>query len=62
MTGYSNPAMGRMIGVPIEASIGRRLLEDAPGFSQGAELQAHLSSDATRHVSRGSRRENRAQP
>ena len=34
VTGYSNPAMGRMIGVPIEASIGRRLLEDAPEFSQ----------------------------
>ena len=34
VTGYSNPAMGRMIGVPIEASIGRRLLEDAPAFSQ----------------------------
>ena len=34
VTGYSNPAMGRMIGVPIEASIGRRLLKDAPDFSQ----------------------------
>ena len=34
VTGYSNPAMGRMIGVPIEASIGRRLLEDAPEFAQ----------------------------
>jgi hypothetical protein len=28
-TGYSNPAMARMI-VPTEASIGRRLLEQAP--------------------------------
>ena len=34
VTGYSNPAMARMIGVPIEASIGRRLLEEAPDFSE----------------------------
>ena len=33
VTGYSNPAMARMIGVPIEASIGRRLLEEAPDFT-----------------------------
>jgi signal transduction histidine kinase len=33
-TGYSNPAMGRMIGVPIEISMGRRLLADAPDFSE----------------------------
>jgi signal transduction histidine kinase len=33
-TGYSNPAMARMIGVPTEASIGRRLLEEAPGFGE----------------------------
>jgi hypothetical protein len=32
LTGYSNPAMARMIGVSIEASIGRRLLADAPEF------------------------------
>ena len=25
LTGYSNPAMARMIGVPVESSIGRRL-------------------------------------
>ena len=31
-TGYSNPAMARMIGVPAEVSIGRRLLEEAPEF------------------------------
>jgi signal transduction histidine kinase len=31
-TGYSNPAMARMIGVPTEASIGRRLLAEAPEF------------------------------
>ena len=33
VTGYANPAMGVMIGVPLEASIGRRLLEDAPDFA-----------------------------
>jgi signal transduction histidine kinase len=33
-TGYSNPAMARMIGIPLEASIGRRLLEDAPAFGE----------------------------
>jgi signal transduction histidine kinase len=33
-TGYSNPAMARMIGVPTEASIGRRLLAEAPGFAE----------------------------
>jgi signal transduction histidine kinase len=33
-TGYSNPAMGRMIGVPTEASMGRRLLAEAPGFEE----------------------------
>lgn len=32
LTGYSNPAMARMIGVSIEASIGRRLLADTPEF------------------------------
>jgi PAS domain-containing protein len=31
-TGYSNPAMARMIGVPLEVSMGRRLLEEAPEF------------------------------
>jgi signal transduction histidine kinase len=31
-TGYSNPAMARMIGVPTEASMGRRLLAEAPDF------------------------------
>jgi signal transduction histidine kinase len=39
LTGYSNPAMARMIGVPIEASIGRRLLADAPEFSQDEAYQ-----------------------
>ena len=34
VTGYSNPAMARMIGVPIEASMGRRLLAEAPDFAQ----------------------------
>jgi signal transduction histidine kinase len=34
VTGYSNPAMARMIGVPIEASIGRRLLAEAPDFTE----------------------------
>jgi signal transduction histidine kinase len=34
VTGYSNPAMGRMIGVPLEASVGRRLLEEAPSFTE----------------------------
>src|SRR3954453_17369946 len=33
-TGYSNPAMARMIGVPTEASMGRRLIEEAPGFGE----------------------------
>jgi signal transduction histidine kinase len=33
-TGYSNPAMARMIGVPSEVSIGRRLLEEAPDFGE----------------------------
>jgi hypothetical protein len=33
-TGYSNPAMARMIGVPTEASIGRRLLQEAPDFGE----------------------------
>jgi signal transduction histidine kinase len=33
-TGYSNPAMARMIGVRTEASMGRRLLEEAPDFAQ----------------------------
>jgi signal transduction histidine kinase len=33
-TGYSNPAMARMIGVPTEASIGRRLLAEAPDFRE----------------------------
>ena len=31
-TGYSNPAMARMIGVPPEVSMGRRLLEESPDF------------------------------
>ena len=31
-TGYSNPAMAQMIGVPTEASMGRRLLDEAPDF------------------------------
>jgi signal transduction histidine kinase len=31
-TGYSNPAMARMIGVPLEVSMGRRLLEESPEF------------------------------
>jgi signal transduction histidine kinase len=33
-TGYSNPAMALMIGVPTEASMGRRLVEEAPGFGE----------------------------
>jgi hypothetical protein len=32
--GYSNPAMARMIGVATEASIGRRLLQEAPDFGE----------------------------
>ena len=31
-TGYSNPAMDRMLGVSLERSFGRRLLEETPGF------------------------------
>ena len=31
-TGYSNPAMAQMIGVPTQASMGRRLLDEAPDF------------------------------
>jgi hypothetical protein len=31
-TGYSNPAMARMIGVQTEASMGRRLLAEAPEY------------------------------
>jgi signal transduction histidine kinase len=38
-TGYANPAMDRMIGVPIERSFGRRLLEDSPDFSQDEAFQ-----------------------
>ena len=33
-TGWSNQAMGRMIGVPIEVSMGRRLVEEAPDFGE----------------------------
>jgi hypothetical protein len=33
-TGYSNPAMDRMLGVPLEQSFGRRLLEDTPAFGE----------------------------
>ena len=33
-TGYSNPAMDRMLGVPLEQSFGRRLLEEAPAFGE----------------------------
>ena len=40
-TGYSNPAMARMIGVPIEASIGRRLLQEAPDFGEDEDVPAH---------------------
>jgi signal transduction histidine kinase len=32
-TGYANPAMDRMIGVGMEQSAGRRLLEETPGFA-----------------------------
>jgi signal transduction histidine kinase len=32
-TGYTNPAMDRMIGVSMEASFGRRLLGESPGFA-----------------------------
>jgi signal transduction histidine kinase len=31
-TGYANPAMDRMLGVSIERSFGRRLLEETPAF------------------------------
>ena len=31
-TGYSNPAMDRMLGVPLEQTFGRRLLEETPAF------------------------------
>jgi signal transduction histidine kinase len=46
-TGYSNPAMARMIGVATEVSMGRRLLEEAPDFSQDetfARMRAVLES------------------
>jgi hypothetical protein len=33
-TGWSNQAMGRMIGVPIEVSMGRRLVAEAPAFGE----------------------------
>jgi hypothetical protein len=33
-TGYSNPAMARMIGVPTAASMARRLVDEAPGFGE----------------------------
>ena len=33
-TGWSNHAMGHMIGVPIEVSMGRRLVEEAPEFGE----------------------------
>jgi PAS domain-containing protein len=31
-TGYSNPAMDRMLGVSVDRSFGRRLLEETPAF------------------------------
>jgi hypothetical protein len=40
-TGYSNPAMARMIGVPTEASMGRRLLQEAPDFGEDETVHAH---------------------
>jgi signal transduction histidine kinase len=46
-TGYANPAMDRMIGVPFERSLGRRLLEDSPEFSQDEVFQRMLSVLAT---------------
>src|SRR5688500_2779370 len=33
-TGYGNPAMDRMLGVPIEQSFGRRLLAESPAFGE----------------------------
>ena len=38
-TGYSNPAMGRTIGVPLEASIGRRFLVEVPEFTEDETYQ-----------------------
>jgi signal transduction histidine kinase len=38
-TGYSNPAMGRTIGVPLEASIGRRLRAEVPQFAEDETYQ-----------------------
>src|SRR4029450_3047313 len=37
-TGYSNPSMARMIGVQTEASMGRRLLAEAPECAQDEAL------------------------
>ena len=31
-TGYANPAMDRMLGVSIERTFGRRVLEETPAF------------------------------
>jgi signal transduction histidine kinase len=41
-TGYSNPAMGRTIGVPLEASIGRRFLAERADFAEDETYQRLL--------------------
>ena len=41
-TGYSNPAMAQMIGVPTEASMGRRLLDEAPDRVRSLGLSGSL--------------------
>jgi signal transduction histidine kinase len=38
-TGYSNPATGRTIGVPLEAIIGRRFLAEGPGITEDETYQ-----------------------
>ena len=51
-TGYSNPAMARMIGVPTEASMGRRLLEETPDFGED-ETYRRMRSSAREGSARG---------
>jgi signal transduction histidine kinase len=41
-TGYANPAMDRMLGVSIERSFGRRLLEETPAFGDDETFKRML--------------------
>src|SRR4051794_26818968 len=58
-TGYSNPAMDRMLGMSIERSFGRRLLEEAPAF-EADETFRRMLGVVGRARRRWSRRSSRA--